>query len=88
MMGGVNTHFDCIKVFSKTDFTKDLKGVDVSVLVLHDEDEQIVPFSTTAVKAAQLLKNGKLITYPRFPHGMPTTETSIINFDFLDFIKS
>lgn len=88
MMGGIKAHFDCVKVFSETDFTEDLKSVDVPVLVLHGEDDQIVPYETTAVKAAALLKNGKLISYPGFPHGMPTTEAPTINLDILDFINS
>ena len=58
------------------------------MLVLHGDDDQIVPYATTAVKAAELLKNSKLIIYPGFPHGMPTTEAEIINNDILDFIKS
>jgi non-heme chloroperoxidase len=66
MMGGIKAQFDCIKVFSETDFTDDLKTVDIPVLVLHGDDDQIVPYATTAVKAAELLKNGKLIIYPGF----------------------
>jgi non-heme chloroperoxidase len=88
MMGAIKAHYDCIKVFSETDFTEDLKSVDIPVLVLHGEDDQIVPYQLTAVKAARLLKNGKLITYPGFPHGMPTTEAAKINADILAFIKS
>ncbi len=88
MMGGIKSHYDCVKVFSETDFTEDLKNTDVPVLVLHGEDDQIVPYATTAVKAAQLLKKGKLITYPGFPHGMPTTEAATINADILAFIKT
>ncbi|WP_295121025.1 alpha/beta hydrolase [uncultured Chitinophaga sp.] len=88
MMGGIKAHYDCIKAFSETDFTEDLKSVDVPVLVLHGEDDQIVPYQLTGVKAAKLLKNGKLITYPGFPHGMPTTEAATINADLLAFIKS
>jgi non-heme chloroperoxidase len=87
MMGGIKAHYDCVKVFSETDFTEDLKSVDVPVLVMHGEDDQIVPFATTAVKAAKLLKNSKLILYPGFPHGMPTTEADTINADLLKFIK-
>ncbi len=87
MMGGIKAHYDCVKVFSETDFTEDLKSVDIPVLVLHGEDDQIVPYQLTAVKSAQLLKNGKLITYPGFPHGMPTTEAATINADILAFIK-
>ena len=88
MNAGHKNTFDCIKAFSETDFTEDLKSVDVPVLVLHGEDDQIVPFPLTAVKAVKLLKNGKLISYPGFPHGMPTTEAATINKDLLDFIKS
>jgi len=88
MMGSVKAHHDGIKAFSETDFTEDLKGVDIPVLVLHGEDDQIVPFELTAVKAARLLKQGKLITYPGFPHGMPTTEAPTINADILAFIRS
>ncbi|TFF38187.1 alpha/beta fold hydrolase [Mucilaginibacter psychrotolerans] len=88
MMGGIKAHYDCVKVFSETDFTEDLKSVDIPVLVLHGEDDQIVPFPLTAVKAIKLLKNGTLISYPGFPHGMPTTEAATINKDLLAFIKA
>ncbi|CAM3840377.1 alpha/beta fold hydrolase [Mucilaginibacter galii] len=88
MMGGIKAHYDCIKAFSETDFTEDLKNVDIPVLVLHGEDDQIVPFELTGVKAAKLVKNGKLITYPGFPHGMPTTEAATINKDLLEFFQS
>jgi len=87
MMGAINAHYECVKVFSETDFTEDLKNTEVPVLVLHGEDDQIVPYAITALKAAKLLKNGKLITYPGFPHGMPTTEADTINADILAFIK-
>ncbi len=88
MMGSIKAHYECVKVFSETDFTEDLKNADIPVLVLHGEDDQIVPFELTAVKAVKLLKNGKLISYPGFPHGMPTTEAARINQDILAFIKS
>jgi non-heme chloroperoxidase len=88
MMGGINAHYFGIKAFSETDFTEDLRSVDIPVLVLHGEDDQIVPFSVTAAKAIKLLKNGKLISYPGFPHGMPTTEAAKINADILAFIES
>jgi non-heme chloroperoxidase len=88
MMGSAKAHYDCIKAFSETDFTEDLKSVDVPVLILHGEDDQIVPYPLTAVKAIKLLKNGKLISYPGFPHGMPATEAATINKDLLAFIKS
>ncbi len=88
MMGAIKAHYDCIKAFSETDFTEDLKSVEVPVLVMHGEDDQIVPYQLAGVKAAKLLKHGKLITYPGFPHGMPTTESATINADLLAFIKS
>ncbi|MBV4360347.1 alpha/beta fold hydrolase [Pinibacter aurantiacus] len=88
MMGAIKAHYDCIKAFSETDFTEDLKSVDIPVLVLHGEDDQIVPIATTGAKAAKLLKNGKFISYPGFPHGMPTTEAATINADLLAFIQS
>jgi non-heme chloroperoxidase len=88
MMGGIKAHYDCIKAFSETDFTEDLKAVDIPVLVLHGEDDQIVPFADAGAKAVKHLKKGKLISYPGFPHGMPTTEAATINADILAFIKS
>ena len=88
MMGGIKAQYDCIRVFSETDFTEDLKSVTIPVLVLHGGDDQIVPYKTTAVKAAELLQNGKLIIYPGFSHGMPTTEAETINTDILEFIKA
>lgn len=87
MMGAIKAHYDCIKVFSETDFNEDLKSVDLPVLVLHGEDDQIVPYQLTALKAIKLLRNGKLITYPGLPHGMPTTHAATINADLLAFIK-
>jgi non-heme chloroperoxidase len=88
MMGGIKAHHDGIKAFSETDFTEDLKSVDIPVLILHGEDDQIVPFPLTGAKAVKLLKNGKLISYPSFPHGMPATEAETINKDLLAFIQS
>jgi non-heme chloroperoxidase len=88
MMGGIKAHYDCIKAFSETDFTEDLQKVDVPVLILHGEDDQIVPINTTADVAIKLLKKGKLISYPGFPHGMPTTEAATINKDLLAFFKA
>ena len=87
MMGGIKAQYDCVKVFSETDFTEDLKSVEMPVLVLHGDDDQIVPYATTAVKAAELLKNGKLIIYPGFSHGMPTINAETINNDILKFIQ-
>ncbi|RYD77224.1 MAG: alpha/beta hydrolase [Sphingobacteriales bacterium] len=88
MMGGIVAHYDGIKAFSETDFREDLQAVDIPVLVLHGEDDQIVPYQNAGVKSAKLLKNGKLITYPGFPHGMPTTEAATINKDILEFIQA
>jgi non-heme chloroperoxidase len=88
MMGSVKAHHDGIKAFSETDFTDDLKSVDIPVLVMHGEDDQIVPFPLTGAKAVKLTKNGTLISYPGFPHGMPTTEAATINKDLLAFIKA
>jgi len=88
MMGGIKAHYDCIKVFSETDFTNDLKTVEVPVLILHGEDDQIVPYAATAEKAVTLLRNGKLILYPGLSHGMPTINADMINNDILKFITS
>lgn len=87
MMGGIKAQYDCIRVFSETDFTEDLQSVDIPVLVQHGDDDQIVPHATTAVKAARLLKKGKLIIYPGFSHGMPTVNAEVINNDILKFIN-
>ena len=88
MMGAIKAHYECIKFFSETDFTDDLKKVDIPVLLMHGDDDQIVPIEITAKKAIKLLKKGKLISYPGFSHGMPTTEAVRINADLLAFIKS
>jgi len=88
MMGSVKAHYEGIKAFSETDFTENLKSVEIPVLVLHGEDDQIVPFSISGPKAAALLQNGKFISYPGFPHGMPTTEAETINADLLAFIEA
>jgi non-heme chloroperoxidase len=88
MMGSVKAHYEGIKAFSETDFTEDLKSVEIPVLVLHGEDDQIVPFPISGAKAVKLLQNGKLISYPGFSHGMPVTEGAIISRDILAFLKS
>jgi len=88
MMGSVKAHYEGIKAFSETDFTENLKSVEIPVLVLHGEDDQIVPFSISGPKAAALLQDGKFISYPGFPHGMPTTEAETINADLLAFIEA
>src|SRR6187402_1664115 len=87
MIGGAKAHYDCIKAFSETDFTEDLKAIEVPVLVLHGDDDQIVPYADAAPLTVKLLKNGTLKTYPGFPHGMPTTNAKTINQDLLAFIK-
>jgi len=87
MMGGAKAHYDCITAFSETDFTEDLKAIDIPVLILHGEDDQIVPIADSAELAIKLVKTGKLITYPGFPHGMATTEAETINRDLLAFIE-
>jgi non-heme chloroperoxidase len=88
MMGGVKAHYDCIKAFSETDFTEDLKMIDVPVLVMHGEDDQIVPYADAGVLSAKLVKNGTLKLYPGFPHGMCTTHADVINPDLLAFIRA
>jgi non-heme chloroperoxidase len=88
MMGGAKAHYDCIKVFSETDHTEDLKKITVPVLVMHSEDDHIVPFADSGPLSAKLLKNGTLKVYKDLPHGMPTTHADIINADLLAFIKS
>ena len=87
MMGGAKAHYDGIVAFSQTDFTEDLKKINVPVLVMHSEDDQIVPYVAAGPLSAKLLKNGTLKTYKSFPHGMPTTEAPTINADLLAFIK-
>ena len=87
MMGGAKAHYDCIAAFSETDFTGDLKAIEVPVLVMHGDDDQIVPFADSAPLSAKLLKNATLKVYPGFPHGMCTTHPEIINPDLLAFIK-
>jgi non-heme chloroperoxidase len=88
MMGGAKAHYDGIVAFSQTDFTEDLKKITVPVLVMHGDDDQIVPYADSAPLTAKLVKNGTLKTYKGFPHGMITTEADTINADLLAFIKS
>ena len=87
MMGGAKAHYDGIVAFSQTDFTEDLKKITVPVLVMHGDDDQIVPYADSGPLSAKLLKNGTLKTYAGFPHGMPTTEAATINADLLAFIQ-
>ena len=87
MMGGAKAHYDGIVAFSQTDFTQDLKKITVPVLVMHSEDDQIVPYVAAGPLSAKLLKNGTLKTYKDFPHGMITTQADTINADLLAFIN-
>ena len=87
MMGGVKAGYDCIKAFSETDFTEDLKKFDVPTLILHGDDDQIVPIGAAALQSSKLVKGATLKVYPGFPHGMPTTHADRINADLLAFIK-
>ncbi|WP_066588272.1 alpha/beta fold hydrolase [Sphingomonas pruni] len=87
MMGGANAGYDCIKVFSETDLTEDLKQIDVPVLVIHSEDDQVVPYADSGPLAVKLLKNGTLKTYQGLPHGCMTTHPDLINADILAFIS-
>ncbi|KRA64689.1 haloperoxidase [Caulobacter sp. Root655] len=88
MMGGAKAHYDCITAFSETDFTPDLKAIDVPVLVMHGDDDQIVPIADSALLAVKLLRKGQLKVYPGLPHGMATTHAEIINKDLLAFFKA
>jgi non-heme chloroperoxidase len=87
MMGGIKAHYDCVKAFSETDFTEDLKKFDVPTLVMHGDDDQIVPIGASAQMSAKLVKGAVLKVYPGLPHGMCSTHPEIINPDLLDFIK-
>ena len=87
MMGSVKAGYECIKAFSETDFTEDLKTIDVPVLVIHSEDDQIVPYADSAPLSVQLLKNGRLKTYKELPHGCHSTHPDLINADILGFIR-
>ncbi len=88
MLGGVKGEYDCIKAFSETDFTEDLKKIDIPTLIMQGDDDQIVPFPDSGALSAKLVKNAELKVYPGFPHGMPITHAEEINRDLLAFIKS
>jgi non-heme chloroperoxidase len=88
MMGGIKAHYDGIVAFSQTDFTPDLKKMSVPTLVMHGDDDQIVPYADAGVLTAKIVKNATLKIYKGFPHGMPTTQAETINADLLAFIKS
>jgi len=87
MLGGMKAHYDCIKAFSETDFTEDLKKIDIPVLVMHGDDDQIVPIVAAGPLSAKLLRKSTLKVYPGFPHGMPATNADQINADLLSFFK-
>jgi non-heme chloroperoxidase len=88
MMGGAKPQYDGIVAFSQTDFTDDLKQITVPVLVMHGDDDQIVPYADSGPLSAKLVQNGTLKTYHGFPHGMPTTQAATINADLLAWLKS
>jgi non-heme chloroperoxidase len=88
MMGGAKAHYDCIKAFSETDFTDDLKAITVPTLVMHGDDDQIVPYADSAPLSVRLLKHGTLKTYTGLNHGLCTTHPEIVNPDLLAFFKS
>ncbi|HEX2884790.1 alpha/beta hydrolase [Vineibacter terrae] len=88
MMGGAKAHYDGIKAFSETDFTEDLKAIDVPTLVMHGDDDQIVPIADSALLSVKLLRRGTLKIYEKLPHGMCTTHADTVNPDLLAFIKA
>jgi len=87
MMGGAKAHYDGIRAFSETDFTGDLKVIDVPTLVMHGDDDQIVPIADSAPLSAKFLGKGTLKVYEKFPHGMCTRHAEVVNADLLVFIK-
>jgi non-heme chloroperoxidase len=87
MMGAANAHYECIKAFSETDFTEDLKQIDVPVLVMHGTDDQVVPYKDSAPKSVELLKHGTLKTYEDYPHGMLSVYPEVLNPEILAFIQ-
>lgn len=88
MLGGIKPQYDCIKAFSETDFTEDLKKIDIPTLIIHGDDDQIVPFADSAPLTAKLVKNSQLKVYKGSPHGLCTTEHARVNADLLEFLKS
>ncbi|AOJ17408.1 alpha/beta fold hydrolase [Burkholderia vietnamiensis] len=88
MIGGAKAHYDGIKAFSETDQTEDLRSISVPTLVLHGEDDQIVPIADAALKSIKLLKNGTLKTYPGYSHGMLTVNADVLNADLLAFVQA
>ena len=88
MQAGLKNTYDCIKAFSETDFTEDLKRFDVPTLVMHGEDDQIVPINDSGKKSAKLIKDAKAIFYPGLPHGLTATHANQVNADLLEFLRS
>ena len=88
MLGGIKPQYDCIKAFSETDFTEDLKKIDIPTLIIHGDDDQIVPFADSAALSSKLIKNAQLKVYKGSPHGLCTTEHARVNADLLEFLKS
>lgn len=88
MMGSASAHYQCIAVFSETDQTEDLKAMSVPTLVMHGDDDQVVPIGNSAEKAIKLLPNGELKVYPGLSHGFFATHPDLVNADLLDFVKS
>jgi non-heme chloroperoxidase len=88
MAGGLKGQYDCIKQFSEVDYTGDLKKFDVPTLIMHGDDDQIVPIGASGLMSAKIVKNSKLKVYPGFSHGMCTTQADRINEDILDFIRA
>ncbi|WP_442803728.1 alpha/beta hydrolase [Streptomyces pseudogriseolus] len=88
MTGAANAHYECIKAFSETDFTEDLKRIEVPVLVMHGTDDQVVPYDDSAPLTVKLLKNGTLKSYEGYPHGMLTVHPDVLNPDILEWLRS
>jgi non-heme chloroperoxidase len=88
MMGSAKAHYDGIVAFSQTDFSADLQGITIPVLVIHGDDDQVVPYKASGPRSAELLRNGTLKTYKGAPHGIPTTNADELNADMLAFIRS
>jgi non-heme chloroperoxidase len=88
MMGSIQAHYEGVKAFSETDFTEDLKKIDVPTLVMHGDDDQIVPIADSGLMSAKIVKNAQLKVYPGYPHGMCATNPEQINPDLLAFFKA
>jgi non-heme chloroperoxidase len=87
IMAGHKGTYDCIKAFSETDFTEDLKKFDIPTLIIHGDDDQIVPIAASALRAAKLINKSTLTIYPGAPHGLADTHKDQLNADLLEFLK-